>query len=477
MRFPTLRLIPIVCLVALWGCKSYEGPFVHKTEEQLDAMEQQNEFAALHFQKQNYAVADSILQSLSTEQTVSLPQYQLEQVSLLLMQGKHQEAHELMMKTRESIETLFDPASEEMAMSYWHGENNKVFKGEPHERATLYALLAMTFMEQQAWEDALRCVKNGLLADASTGDEVYNSDYGLLHYLGYVAARYAGDSATADEYARELQLVLKARNLPSDMPGSTYAKLVDNEIPLPNAFIVVWTGTPPTYLRGGEYDEIRHIVPGDNVYTMVTLETPQTGEVCFPALLADINFQAMTRGGRAMDNILSNKAALKKGLEVSRNIFFIVGYGCLTAAMTNTDAKAALPLLCVGGGCMILGAAQWIIGECINSRADVRAWHNLPGEFLILPLHLPETSTAATLRAYQNWDNFLEKSIQLSGTQGAFAVHHVTLPQTTDKTYKDKTVTITHRQQLTTNLNLLVDKARALMQEENSWMKYELTEP
>lgn len=422
----------VLALGLLAGCQTYDSPFVHKSEAELDAMEYQNALAAESFQNQDYAQAEAILNQLATEQTVSQPLYQLERVPVLLMQGKREEAHDLMMKTREQIETLFDPQSEARAVSLWHGENNKVYKGEPHERATLYALLALSFMEKGEWEDAIRCVKNGLLADSSTEGERYNSDYGLLHYIGYIAARHLGDTEGANEYKRELMTVLKQfrSSLLGDAaahiedPNSFYAQLFD-ETQLPNAFVLVWTGRGPYYGRGGEYEETRYVMRNSIYHSMVSLELEgQSERRTMPAFLGSVGFQATTRGGRAMDNVLADKAALKKTMEISKNVFFVVGTACISAA----QGDAALPMLCIGGGCYVAGIVPWIIGECINSQADIRYWHNLPEEFMICPLVLPQTEQTAVVRAFREWDGFAAQKVPLKPT-GGFSVYHVGLSE------------------------------------------------
>ncbi len=415
------------------GCKSYDSPFVAKTEAELDRMEVTNGLAAEYFYKKSYQQAHSTLDPLTHELTVSSPQYMLERVSILLMQGEHDKAHALMMEARENIETLFDPESEEKAISYWHGENNKVFKGDNHERATLYALLALSFIERGEWEDAQRCVKNGLLADLSTEDQVYNSDYALLHYLGYFAAKKLGETSAAEDYKREFITSLKARGLPAELINSSYARLFDDTTE-PNTLMVVWTGRAPSFYRGGEYEELRMIVPGSNPYTTMTLAIDDFPEQTFAKSLGDINYQATTRGGREMDNILENKAAVKKGMEVSRNIFIAAAAGCFIAAARQNDPNAAITMMGVGGGCLAIGAIPWIIGTCINTTADVRYWHNLPGEFLIMPLRLPEGNHTITLRGYHYYDNFVTESVQLPASTNALTVRHLALPQ--DRTFQ-----------------------------------------
>ena len=178
----------ISCLFCAWllvlsmcGCSSPKGDFVEKSEAELAAMELQNDNAHAKFVNGNYDEAMQILNNIGAERTVSRPLYQMEKLSVLLMDGKFDEAHEQMMALHSDFETLFDKKSEEKAQSIWHGEVNKVYKGDSYERATFYALMAMSFIRKQEYEDALRCVKNGLLADADSNSDKAVEDYALLH--------------------------------------------------------------------------------------------------------------------------------------------------------------------------------------------------------------------------------------------------------------------------------------------------------
>lgn len=419
MKKPSLfqKGITYLLIVALsystFGCASYTSPFVYKTEEELEAMEGVNATANRHFQANNFTAAQNTLNGLCSEQTVSRPLYQMELLSTLLLQGKKDEAHELMKKIHYDLEVLFDRVTEEKASSFWHGEQNKVFKGDNHERAIFYALFAMSFIERGEYEDALRCVKNGLLADASTEDEAWSSDFGLLHYLGYIAARHAKDTASEEEYKREYLNTLKRQGRTVDIEGNSWAALVD-ETPLPNAFMVVWSGEPPTFHRGGTHHEIRYIVPGKDELTLLTIEAPEAQPVAAPRGLGDVNFQATTRGGREMDDVLANKALLKSGMEASRNILLVLGTASFVAAAAQSDANVQGILYIVGGVSFALGIGFHVVGALVNSEADIRAWRNLPANFFIVPLHLPEGEQEVTLHGYYNWDEILTEKCRIS---------------------------------------------------------------
>lgn len=374
------------------GCSTPKGDFVVKSEQELIQMELMNDKAHSEFTAGNYSSAMNILDSIGTERTVSRPLYQLEKLSVLLMDGKFDEAHEQMMALHVDFETLFDKKSEEKAQSVWHGEVNKVYKGDSYERSTFYALMALSFICKGEYEDAIRCVKNGLLADADSNSESALDDYALLHYLGYFASLKLDDKDEADEYLRAMYNALAGRGLKQDEDGKPLAETCIDYLKTsePNVFLVVWAGQPPTVVRTGEYEEVRSIISGKNYFDAMSISVGNDFTVMMPNNLADVNYQATTRGGRLMDNVLADKAMAKKGMEVTRNIFLLAGSGLLIAGSRCMGAPAlGLSLIGAGVGCYVIGGTAWIVGYYMNPAADARYWRNLPGQFYLIPLKLP----------------------------------------------------------------------------------------
>lgn len=383
-----------ICFFALLlaGCNSPAGDFVEKSEKELAAMEVQNDKAHKKFLDGNYENAINILNNIGSERTVSQPLYQLEKLSVLLMDGKFEEAHKEMLLLHQDFETLFDEKSEEKAQSIWHGEVNKVYKGDSYERSTFYALLAMSFIRKQEYEDAVRCVKNGLLADGDSNNEDALDDYALLHYLGYFASKKMNNNDDAEEYLQSMYKALGGRGLACDENGkpigSTCLDSLKNADA--NVFLVVWAGMPPTVVKTGEYEEIRSIISGKNYFDALSISIGPDFSIMMPNNLGDVNYQATTRGGRMMDNVLADKALAKKGMAVTRNVFFIVGSSLVLAgAQTMSNPALGISLMGAGGCCFLFGTGFWIAGYYMNPEADGRYWRNLPGQFYLIPLKLP----------------------------------------------------------------------------------------
>ncbi len=372
------------------GCKSYSGTLVVKSENELAEMEKLSFNANQDFLNENYLGAEKTLLNLTKERTVSLPLYQMELLSVLIMSGKHQEAHKLMGNIHQDLELLFDDEMAEKALSVWSGEVNKVYKGDAYERSTFYLFMALSFIRQGKYQEAVGCVKNGLLADADSRMENATRDYAMLHYVGFLASMKMGKTKDADEYLKWMIEALEIRREITDAEKTELRSrfIADFAGKQPNVLLVLWAGTPPTVQGVGEYKEIRAIVRGSNPFDLISLSVNNSHPIYPGALLGDIDYQASFAGGRLMDNVLADKAAAKKAMETTRNIFFIAGAGCLTAAGYMSDPYTMLILGGSGLGCFVLGTGVHIIGYMMNPAADTRYWKNLPGQLYLIPLHL-----------------------------------------------------------------------------------------
>ena len=141
--------------------------------------------------------------------------------------------------------------------------------------------------------------------------------------------------------------------------------------------------------------------------------------------LGDVNFQATTRGGREMDEVLADKAAVKSGFKTSGNILIVAGLACVTTVSDNWIAELAI--LGAGGTCLALGGTCHLVGYCVNSKADVRSWRNLPGEFVIVPVKLSAASQELTVRGYRVWDNIATEKCTVMRSEKGIGVTHLSM--------------------------------------------------
>ena len=342
--------------------------------------------------------------------------HRLNLCSVLLLEGKGDEAHQEMIKARDELELMFDPESQALKMT--HGEREKFFKGDGYERATLYAFLALSFMERGDFNNALKCVQCGILADSDAEKEQHRADYALLPYIGYVAAAKSGENWR--------QEMLKYDRIVKELTG-----VAPSEQTLPKAFLVVWTGRGSDRTLGGEFDEKRYVRKG-SVRGELNAILARTGGVEYHSFpdLADLNIQASTRGRRVMDDVLDRKATAKRGLAASSNVLLAFGASCFTAGATSGNIAFATVMFAVGGLSAGLGCPTHLIGMAINARADDRCWQSLPGRLVVVPLDAKYLGANFDVLGYRRLDNVLCKSFRLDfsceATNG-IPVRHVSL--------------------------------------------------
>jgi len=165
-----------------------------------------------------------------------------------------------------------------------------------------------------------------------------------------------------------------------------------------NALVVIWRGTAPQAVRSGRYGEIRLIQPGRiNPNLVYSLQVDNTVDAPYPEL-GDINYQATTRGGRKMDNVLDNQASIKTATNVGGDAMIIAG-----AAGTGDSGADAVLIL---GGILMKA-----ISAAAHPEADTRFWHNLPAKFDIVPLRLAPGPHTLQLIVHKNLLESVEWSI------------------------------------------------------------------
>ena len=430
MRHGGIAIVATALAVAFSGCKTGE------LENRLDEMERQASAADASFRAGDYSAADAAFKNLASQPTVSSPLYRLDSIPCLILSGRDGEAHNLMQRVRLDLEELYDPESEKKALSKWHGEVNKVYKGVPHEMAAFYALMSLSYAQRGEYEDAWRCVQNGLLHDTDAKEDKYRSDDALLLYLGAVFASKIGEIDSAAQCRRRLKDALSNRGIAvSDIekyPQSAYASLVAENASEPNAFVVFWTGTPPQFGRDGKYGEKRMILKGGECSTdFMTVSVDGGDEIIVPEKIGDINFQATTRGGREMDNILADKASFKQDMKNFQQVSLGLSGLCFAAAAATFDTSEAG--LIISGSCLAAGVTFLVLDgvfycfyDKTDPRADIRTWKTLPGQLNVLPLRLPPGKHEISVRYRVGGDAMARSAVQLDVAGGEkMAIAHV----------------------------------------------------
>lgn len=464
------RFVLAAVLMAVCGCQSPNG-LVRKSKNEQMLIDQQVARANLLFKAGDYAGAESILSPLAAEKTVNQPLHQYELSSVYLLSGKKEEAHRSLMATHESIEGFFDKKMEGKAASFWGRESKKVFKGEPYERGTLYTLLALSFLEQGNADNALAALKTGMLADSDTENQSFKEDYALLQFLAAkcyeirnepemrdqmldrcftslmgmeaISAAYttqlvreydrraAADSLTkppsiiltrlcvlASEEKLTLWLMANGQEETHAQAIAAWAKQSTSDFdPMKfNTLVLLWNGEGPDMSRAGEYGEKRIIHPGvrpDSTVCSVLVDKSDYDCACG---FGDVSFQATTRGGRLMDDVLSKQAAFKGGMDA--------GAGVMWELSQQDYGNGAVNL-----GMMVAAGLFKATAAATKTEADIRHWQNLPCGFEMLALDLPPGTHDMCVRHWKSATPIVDQQHSLDTSADALlTVVHVHPP-------------------------------------------------
>ena len=189
---------------------------------------------------------------------------------------------------------------------------------------------------------------------SDTEDKSYSGDYVLLDYLdGYITTRLKGDGSDAMQRAQKVSRMWKP---PTFSPKA-------------NVLVFVDYGPGPRKYATGEYDEQLRFRGGLSPVVSARLKVAgQTGQA---VPYDDLFFQATTRGGRAMDHVLGNKAVFKRTTDTVGNAAILGGAVVGTASRRQEGQIAGLAL--VGAGII-----SKVLAGSTTPEADIRTWDNLP---------------------------------------------------------------------------------------------------
>jgi tetratricopeptide (TPR) repeat protein len=332
--------------------------------------------------------------------------------------GNTREALSHLREATELSEYFHLPEVEMEALSKFGNEMQKIYIGDPYEQATRYLLLALIYLNNGEVDNALAACKSGILADSDNTENRYTSDITLLHLLEAKCYLLRDQPTSAEKSieaacesfrtthsqvrhlfnerlnhiallkmtrnqrkkigVREKDDVIEARIIDLDEQIRDVGATLDCREQLAtmlsgdyNLLIAVPMGQSVNKVRNGAEANVVRFQPSlcPRIPTRIYCDgRPIDGLV---TNVADIDFQAMTRGGRRMDSILAGQASFKQ-------TSLSVGGGLIEAG--NNAAGVA------GLGMALLGAAISGVASEISAEADTRCWNFLPGELAAIPL-------------------------------------------------------------------------------------------
>jgi hypothetical protein len=244
-------------------------------------------------------------------------------------------------------------------------ESSKTYKGDPYERAMNAFYLAFCYLQKGEPDNARAACKRGILADAEVGDEKYQADNALLFWMaGRMSklmrssddADYFKEATTANAFAIEHGALGDAENKLLADPGRG------------NLVLVLECGMGPEKYADGLQRELARFRPRSHpaVAARASLDGVSLGKA---SLLLDVDYQARTLGGTAMEGIRQGKAVFKTASTVA-------GIVLLDKASHDHGDKARTEAI-VGGGLLLAGLFT-------SSAADTRYWPTTPATVNVL---------------------------------------------------------------------------------------------
>jgi hypothetical protein len=280
-------------------------------------------------------------------------QYRL--AAAAMREGKFDLARQNLDEALTTLQGIYGPdPNAKKARGYFHAEAKKTFIGEPYERSMAYIYRGILYWMDGEPDNARACFRSAELEDSDTEKHEYAGDWVLPDYLdGLASAKLGGDGADAFKRAQA-----SAKNV----------KLPEYNLKA-NVLLFIEFGPGPTKFGTGQYgEELRfHVIPSPVLSADVKVDSFE-----FPvAPTDDVWFQANTRGGRAMDHILGNKAVFKSATDTAGNVALIGGL--TTAALSENRTAQG-----VGLGIALAGLLSKAVSSATTPEADTRSWDNLP---------------------------------------------------------------------------------------------------
>jgi hypothetical protein len=147
-----------------------------------------------------------------------------------------------------------------------------------------------------------------------------------------------------------------------------------------NAIFFIEFGPGPTKYATGQYKEELRFQAAPSPATSAELKVAALRIPIAPT--DDVNFQATTRGGRAMDHILGHKAVFKSTTDT-------VGTAALMGGLTTAAVSNNRTAQEVGLGIALAGLVTSLVSAATVPAADTRSWENLPRYLSFASVPLP----------------------------------------------------------------------------------------
>ncbi len=238
-------------------------------------------------------------------------------------------------------------------------ESSKTWKGDPHEKVMNAFYTGLCYLWKGELDNARASFKAGIRADAESDEGDAQIDFALIYWLAGRMTRAQGMDDTEDffKHAREARKFAVAHGA----AGPSKNPLLETPAS-GNLVCLIDIGLGPQKVAGGKHRELAEIRKRKSAASRaeVFIDGKSVGQSW---LMADLDYQASTRGGEAMAGIRKGKAVFKTAADISGVVLINEG---LKDNSSHSDEKLA-----VGLGLLALSLLT-------RSEADTRQWEILP---------------------------------------------------------------------------------------------------
>lgn len=268
-----------------------------------------------------------------------------------------------------------------VASAYFFSERQKWWMGDPFERAYNSWYLGMLYLQDGQPEDAMACFRNAIFVD--TGDleaGEYAADWLPPFIMRMRVYKDRGDKDGCKTLIEEVnRLAKEPANFDPELPWLS----VDAQWEA-NTVMMIELGEGPYFTAEGHHGSVRAINQGEyrESYAEVYVNGQSLGQAY---KIGDTFYQAITRGGRVMDDILKGKAIAKTAGIATGAAAMHVGRVLVNSGAAR-DSKGTVV---AGAVAMGVGAAVLIASLLMNAEADTRGNVLLPGETHLMMAQLP----------------------------------------------------------------------------------------
>ena len=447
-----------VALLCVVECSAAPGD-----ADELAAMEAVANQGRESFFKQDYRAAAQRIEPLAEKLNANKPLYECELASIALLSGDTEKARGHLREAILLLEGFFDEAAEKSAASTWGNEIEKVYKGDPYERALLYAFYGMTLLERGEPDNALAAFKRALLM---SGDMTVKSNFGFVQLLAAKCHNLLGELEMRDRMLMDVRMSItlflnhyktddlkttggsvNRLNTKVEVRQDGFSRAAQAEYDAigrhggtPSQWVAAYTswGHTASLLKGKASDDVidwlQPCLPKDKglgFNTMVVVwngRGPSMERADFyneKRVLAKgkantrLGYSAEALGG-SYDNWpwLGNITHLAKqpnwsGINQIRTLKSLDKF--------SADIKTSL-----------LGTSS-STRDRMTIEADIRGWRCLPHELVFIPLTLPTGKHEVIVTGWEGNFRSVEKTITVDRKPGAAVTFaHITLPEDGD---------------------------------------------